>query len=162
MGTSQRNFNRKSKIPLELTPGFHEKDPMRISHRPTKAPQGMTLIELIMVTIIIIIIVGAAVPPVVGAVRESKARKCGAALRLIESAKSRWRHEFPNAELRSIDDLKRYFMDKQYPEDPWGIGFQNELDINAVTTHAYNGDTSKGDAPLPEGASNGLNDAAQP
>jgi prepilin-type N-terminal cleavage/methylation domain-containing protein len=125
--------------------------------------KGFTIIELIIILVVLSILVAIAVPEVLDARGDTRSLMCGTALNQIEVAKSAWAREFPGAPLTSTNQLLRYLPDG-FPKDPWGVGFENVLDLNEVTTHPYNGIS----AFEPEGSSdatwleNGHNDIGNP
>lgn len=137
-----------------------------------KIKNGFTLIELVIILVVISILVTIAIPEVMTARKDTKGLMAGAGLSQIEAAKSAWKREFPGEAIRTTNDLIRY-MPNGFPKDPWGVGFSNTLNLNAVATHPRNGIA----AYEPEGASptadtdtngvldwleNGFNDLGKP
>lgn len=151
-------FARKPKKPLESGRKTGEKKGM--PKRSAGKTNGFTLVEMIIVLVVLSILVTIAIPEVMRGMRTTKAATCGAAIRQIQTAKERWRAEFPGV-TPTTAQLARYFPAGGYPKDPWGIGFQNETDLTKTTSHVYNNDPRF----EPEdncGPENGYNDAFQP
>lgn len=128
--------------------------------RSTKA---FTVIELIIILVVLSILVAIAVPEVLKARTETRALLCGTALNQIETAKSAWAKEFPGAPLTATNQLLRYLPDG-FPKDPWGVGFNDVLDLNMVTTHDYNGNVAfePSGSSAPAWLENGHNDIGNP
>lgn len=128
-----------------------------------KAKKGFTIIELIIILVVLSILVAIAVPEVMEARGETRSLMCGAAINQIETAKSAWAREFPGEPLTNTNDLRRYLPDG-FPKDPWGVGFNNVLDLTTNTTHDYNGNPAYEPAgsSAPLWLSNGHNDAGNP
>ena len=126
--------------------------------------KGFTIVELIIILVVISIMATLAIPEVLDARKDSRALMCGAALKNIEAAKSAWAREFPGAPIQSSNSLNRYFPSGMFPQDPWGIGFNNVTNLNTETSHNYNGNPSyepRGSS-APGWLTNGYNDTGKP
>jgi len=175
-----KGFLQNSEISLEETSKTRKIGAMQL-HKScclaSKTHKGMTLVELLVVVTILGILVAVMVPEVTSAIRENKARATSDALRMIESAKSKWQHEYPGSNPESIAQLSKYFPGGLYPKDPWKIadGFKHELCVSdhhascqysnepeITASHVYNGETSKGDKEGDDILENGYNDVFQP
>ena len=92
---------------------------------------GMTLIEMCIVLLILSILIAIAVPAVMNARENARAKTCAANLWQIEGAKQRWAMENRKgpSDVPSRDDLASTHV-KVWPECPAG----GTYDINAVDT----------------------------
>jgi prepilin-type N-terminal cleavage/methylation domain-containing protein len=127
---------------------------------PDQKANAFTIVELVIVVTILALLAALAIPEALQAHKESKAAACGAALLAIEAAKDQWRHQYPGARNPTEEELKVFFAGGQLPSDPWGVGFQNVTNLDAVASHPYDNNPfyePKGNC-APD---NGYNDANQ-
>jgi prepilin-type N-terminal cleavage/methylation domain-containing protein len=123
--------------------------------------RGFTVIELIIVLVVLSILVTVAVPEVLNARKDTRSLMCGSALKQIEAAKSAWAREFPGAAIPDPTSLNRYFPANMFPEDPWGVGFNDIATLNTPASHDYNGQPAyepKGYDPIKDDNTNGIAD----
>jgi prepilin-type N-terminal cleavage/methylation domain-containing protein len=135
--------------------------------------QGFTLIEMLVTVSIVSILLGFGVPEILEGKRVAKAALCGANMRTIETAKARWKAEYPGGRNPTKAELTKYFGGQPFPPDPWNKGFRNgdggfliindtdEVNLTTTIAHEYNN--------IPEfephgncSATNGYNDIFQP
>jgi prepilin-type N-terminal cleavage/methylation domain-containing protein len=103
---------------------------------------GWSLVEILVVIALMAIVTGVVAPQVQQALVRGKGRACTASLKAIEAAKDAWRRDFGETPIPNNAALTRYTGGK-FPEDPWGLGFSNVLNLSTQVSSPANNDPSK-------------------
>jgi hypothetical protein len=123
--------------------------------------RGFTLVELLIVVMVLSTLVLVVVPSFSVGLVKSKGMQETQNLRSIEVAKASYQVESSGVDLSYVAQLEPYFPMGRVPQSPWGVAYEDVLNLKAVVRSQANGNLLM-EPPVQPLDANGFNDLASP